>query len=211
MKKIVLMMVLLFVSLSMTSSADEPTAEQKQIAIVQQTLQATVKITALVTNDVSEGTGFFVAPDTVLTAAHVVMKAGVYRITIRTYDNRSCSGKLGYRDEGYDLALLTVDCEGTPLKIGKPAKTGQIIYTVGNPTDFDFIATQGIVASDKPIREYGLTMDLPVNHGSSGGAIVNSDGEVVGVELGISDESPYLSFASGVKTIADVLQRAGID
>jgi serine protease Do len=204
-------------------SADETTAEQSRITAIERAMESSVKIEVMkqhellpINVDASHGSAFFVAPNLILTNAHVVMKAGVtgYRITRyqdRALEGSTCSGTLGHVDERIDLALVKVDCEGVPLTLAKHVQVGQDVYVTGHPAALDWIATEGMVSR---IIEHSqinqIVADIDVDHGNSGSPMIDSAGRVVGVVEAYNVDGPYLAFAIHLDDVRDFLQYAGV-
>jgi serine protease Do len=143
------------------------------------------------------GSGFFATPEgLVLTARHVV--AEMRRVYVLTHDNRVFRATVVAQDEANDLALLRVEGgtsrfatialgDSDALSIAEP------VFAVGSPFGFNFSVTSGIVsAKDRVFGEVrGLIQtDAAVNPGNSGGPLLNSTGEVIGINHAIASVSP---------------------
>jgi S1-C subfamily serine protease len=134
--------------------------------------------------DDSVGSGFFVAPDTVLTNAHVVCGQGA--ITARVADGREVTGMTLRTDERLDLALVRLPgFAGVPLPLGDAGglHVGDRVIVVGSPAGLEFSVSQGSVASvDRPWLGLAyLQTDTAINPGNSGGPMLDETGHVVGV------------------------------
>jgi len=138
----------------------------------------------------SMGTGFLVSDDGfVITNHHVV--AGATEIYVRLTDRRELKAELVGSDEQTDIAVLKIEGKGFPsLKPGKSRslKPGQWVVAIGSPFGFDNSVTAGIVsavgrASFDRSQQYVpfIQTDVAINRGNSGGPLLNTDGEVVGV------------------------------
>ena len=151
------------------------------------------------------GSGFLVAPRRIVTNEHVinggtpVLAVGPVRLPL----------KVLRVDHVNDLALLEVDTPLTsaPLKIqnGQVAP-GEAIFALGNPEGLEKTISQGIISGirDRNAREL-LQITSPISHGSSGGPILNSRGEVVGVAVGMLVDGQNLNFAVPAKFITALL------
>lgn len=133
------------------------------------------------------GSGFIVTPDgLVLTNAHVVDEAGESVKVILADGREVMADVLGFAGGNLDLAALKIRGQNQlpTLKLA-PANSlqvGQTVYAIGTPVDPKYrnTLTEGIVSG---IHDRGslIQHDAPINHGHSGGPLLNSDGQVIGV------------------------------
>jgi serine protease Do len=146
----------------------------------------------------SQGTGFIISADGyVLTNHHVVM--GADEILVRMTDRNEYKATLVGSDPLSDVALLKVDGEGLPvLRIGdsRGLKAGQWVVAIGSPFGYDHSVTAGIVSgvgrrSMDPSQQYVpfIQTDVAINRGNSGGPLLNTSGEVVGINSQIFSNS----------------------
>jgi len=145
----------------------------------------------------SLGSGFIISPDGyILTNHHVV--DGADSITVRLSDRREFTAKLVGSDETYDVALLKVDGKGLPvLRQGHSSaiKPGQWVVAIGSPLGLDQSVTAGIVSAvgrtGGPGQQYVpfIQTDVAINRGNSGGPLLNTSGEVVGINSQILSNS----------------------
>jgi len=141
----------------------------------------------------SLGTGFFVSDDGhILTNRHVV--SGMNRIKITTYHGKTYRAKLEEVSDHFDIALLKIEGYDHPtLKIGDATKLfpGDTVYSVGNPRGLSFTITKGIVSYVNRLvgGTFYIQSDVAINPGNSGGPLVNSKGEVIGINTWISTRS----------------------
>ena len=172
----------------------------------------------------SMGSGVFVSPDGyVVTNSHVVgNRRADIRVTLT--DNREFAAKVVGIDPESDLAVLRIDVKGaTPLPWGDSSKlrVAEWVLAVGNPFQFNQTVTLGIVSAqnrhDPQLATYNdfIQTDAAINPGNSGGALVNSRGELVGINTMIySRTGGYqgIGFAvpsNLVKRILDTLVKDG--
>ena len=172
----------------------------------------------------SMGSGVFVSPDGyVVTNSHVVgSRRADIRVTLT--DNREFGAKVIGIDPESDLAVLRIDVKGaTPLPWGDSSKlrVAEWVLAVGNPFQFNQTVTLGIVSAqnrhDPQLATYNdfIQTDAAINPGNSGGALVNSRGELVGINTMIySRTGGYqgIGFAvpsNLVKRILDTLVKNG--
>jgi len=144
------------------------------------------------------GSGVVVTGDGyVLTNNHVIDSADDIRVEFT--DGRSFKAKLIGADKPSDLALLKIDSTNLPtVAIGNSdaVQVGDVVLAVGNPLGIGQTVTMGIIsakgrstASGDGSYEDFLQTDAPINHGNSGGALVNLKGELVGINSQIVSQS----------------------
>lgn len=151
-------------------------------------------------NSVSRGSGFFIAPDRVITNRHVIEKSS--RVEIHLVDGKKfpAKGVLAIDGEG-DLALLQVDLPpalAAALPISKSVpQEGESIVVVGNPFGLEGSVSNGIVSAVREISGYGKIIQItaPISPGSSGSPVVNMYGQVIGVATLQAAEGQSLNFA----------------
>ena len=144
------------------------------------------------------GSGVIVRPDGyILTNHHVI--DGADRITVELTDRRTFTAKVVGSDAASDLAVLKVDTGGlpvVPLADSDAIKIGDVVLAVGNPMGVGQTVTMGIVSAKGRATGLGdgsfedfLQTDAPINRGNSGGALVNTRGELVGINAQILSPS----------------------
>ncbi len=143
------------------------------------------------------GSGFIISDDGyILTNHHVV--DGADSITVKLADRREFQAKLIGSDEGYDVALLKIEASNLPeLSLGRSAslKQGQWVVAIGSPLGLEQSVTAGIVSalgrSAGPGQQYVpfIQTDVAINRGNSGGPLLNTSGEVVGINSQILSNS----------------------
>ena len=161
------------------------------------------------------GTGFIIDPSGIIaTNKHVVNHA--FRITVTLADRSQWEARLLGAGEVLDIAVLKIDV-GRPLpalKFGDSAKVqiGEPIMVVGNPLGFGTSVSAGVVSGlhrnlmNTPIDDY-IQTDASINHGNSGGPMLNKDGEVVGIStILITESSGQGSQGLGLAIAGDVAQ-----
>ncbi|WP_024869593.1 Do family serine endopeptidase [Pseudoxanthomonas suwonensis] len=145
----------------------------------------------------SVGSGFIISDDGyILTNHHVV--DGAEEVTVRLSDRREFTAQVVGSDPTYDVALLKVDGKGLPvLRQGKSAalKPGQWVVAIGSPLGLDQSVTAGIVSAVGRTTGAGqqyvpfIQTDVAINRGNSGGPLLNTSGEVVGINSQILSNS----------------------
>lgn len=143
---------------------------------------------------VGQGSGVVISEDGyILTNNHIV--ADAKKIIVTMNDGQEYTGKVVGQDENTDLAVIKINATDLPhLKLGDSddLKVGQWVMAIGNPLGFEATATAGIVSA-KGRSNLGLAQfedfiqtDASINRGNSGGALVNLDGELVGIPTAIA-------------------------
>jgi len=143
-----------------------------------------------------QGSGFIVSADgTILTNAHVVKDAK--EVTVKLTDRREFRAKVLGSDEKTDIAVLKIDAKNLPtLALGntKDLKVGEWVLAIGSPFGFESTVTAGVVSAkgrSLPDDSYVpfIQTDVAVNPGNSGGPLLNTRGEVVGINSQIYSRS----------------------
>lgn len=165
----------------------------------------------------SQGTGFVITADGgILTNAHVVDD---YRndIKVKFSDGKVMPADRMLVDPFLDIAVLAVDAKN--LKVLQPAKTkpkaGEPVVVIGNAWGYSNSVTMGIVSGvDRPdpyhFHHYpSLQTDAAINHGNSGGPILNADGEVVAIAswTELKDETDSIAFGIPIDQVQAALNR----
>ena len=147
---------------------------------------------------VSQGTGFIISSDGyVLTNHHVVDGADTVRI--RLADRREFTAKVVGSDQQSDVALLKIAATSLPtLRIGdsRTLKSGQWVVAIGSPFGLDHSVTAGIVSAVGRANPYAdqryvpfIQTDVAINRGNSGGPLLDTRGQVVGINSQIFSNS----------------------
>jgi len=154
------------------------------------------------------GSGVIISQDGyIVTNNHVVGQAD--EITVKLNDSREFKGRIIGTDETTDLALVKIDAKNLPaIKIGNSddLKLGQWVLAVGNPFNLTSTVTAGIVsAKARTLGANGIESfiqtDAAINAGNSGGALVNEQGELVGINSMIySQTGSYAGYGFAIPT-----------
>ena len=143
-----------------------------------------------------QGSGFIVSADgTILTNAHVVKDAK--EVTVKLTDRREFRAKVLGADEKTDIAVLKIDAKDLPtvaLGSTKDLKVGEWVLAIGSPFGFENTVTAGVVSAkgrSLPDDSYVpfIQTDVAINPGNSGGPLLNTRGEVVGINSQIYSRS----------------------
>ena len=162
------------------------------------------------------GAGVILSPDgLVLTNSHVVQ--GAKRAEVTVLDGRSLSGRVLGDDPETDLALVRVEEDATlpSAKLGnsKRLKPGEIAIAIGNPLGFDASVTAGVISAlGRSLRSKSgrliddvIQTDAALNPGNSGGPLVSSAGDVIGINTAIIAGAQGICFAVASNTASFVL------
>jgi Do/DeqQ family serine protease len=165
------------------------------------------------------GSGVLVSPDGyILTNNHVV--DGARQIDVELTDGRTFRATVVGTDAPSDLAVLKLDARGLPtLPLGDSdrVRVGDVALAVGNPLGVGQTVTMGIVSAKSRATGLGdggyedfIQTDAPINQGNSGGALVNTRGELIGINsqiLSPSGGNIGIGFAIPANMARDVMQQ----
>jgi S1-C subfamily serine protease len=166
-----------------------------------------------------QGSGFVLdKAGHVLTNYHVVENAN-RGIEVQLSNKRRYPAKVVGTDRAHDLALLQIEApnlEPVTLADSADLNVGQKVYAIGNPFGLAGTMTRGIISAIRPIKsasgspiEDAIQTDAAINPGNSGGPLLNSRGEVIGINTMIAsngaDQSSGIGFAIPINTAKAVL------
>jgi len=216
--------------LSLTEAHAAPafdSEEQNNIAVYKKGLPSVVNITSKSVSfnffygqvpQEGQGSGFILdRAGHVLTNFHVIADAN--RIEVKTSDKHTYKATIVGSDKVHDLALLQINApnlQPVTLADSSDLMVGQKVYAIGNPFGLNGTMTRGIISSIRSIRgpeggpiEDAIQTDAAINPGNSGGPLLNSRGEVIGINTliatGGAEQSSGIGFAIPINTAKAVL------
>ncbi|MGC2639790.1 MAG: trypsin-like peptidase domain-containing protein [Acidobacteriaceae bacterium] len=202
-------------------------SELNSIAVYKRVVPSVVNITAgTVTLDFfyglvpaeDQGSGFILDKQGhILTNYHVV--ANARKIEVQTYDKHRYEAQVIGSDKYHDLALLQINAPNLApavLATSKDLQVGQEVYAIGNPFGLNGTMTMGIISAIRSVKgpegapiENAIQTDAAINPGNSGGPLLNSHGEVIGINSMIAqngaEQNAGIGFAIPIDTAKAVL------
>jgi S1-C subfamily serine protease len=165
-----------------------------------------------------QGSGFIIDKEGhILTNYHVVGDSSQLDVTL--HNKKTYRATVIGRDRAHDLAVIQIkapEVVAATLGESKNLQVGQKVFAIGNPFGLSGTMTRGIISSLRPIRspegayiEEAIQTDAAINPGNSGGPLLNSHGEVIGINsmiaTGGSNQSAGIGFAIPINTAKAVL------
>jgi S1-C subfamily serine protease len=200
--------------------------EQENVSVYKKALPSVVNITSTaVAYDFfygavpqqGAGSGFvFDSEGHILTNYHVVENARQVEVT--TSDKKKYKAQIVGQDPAHDLAVIQIPTKSIPqVQIGdsKNLIVGQKVFAIGNPFGLSGTMTRGIISSIRSVRgprgfiDEAIQTDAAINPGNSGGPLLNSRGQVIGINsmilTGGAEQSAGIGFAIPINTAKAVL------
>ncbi len=166
-----------------------------------------------------QGSGFIIDKEGhILTNYHVIANAREVEVTL--HNKKKYKATVIGRDRSHDLAVIQINAPGlVPATLGdsKALVVGQKVFAIGNPFGLNGTMTRGIISSVRPIRtpeggeiDEAIQTDAAINPGNSGGPLLNSRGEVIGINSliatgGGANQSAGIGFAIPINTAKAVI------
>jgi len=192
------------ISLTSVHGDTSPRADNSIAAIAKSVLPVVVSIDVSSSSEQGTGSGVIVRSDAqnsyVLTNNHVAVGAGLgSKIQVTFQDQSQASATIVGRDPSYDLAVLKVDKGNQPIAtLGNSSEVvvGDSVVAIGSPLGLTGTVTSGIISAlNRPVTAGGaaessfinaIQTDAAINPGNSGGPLVNSRGQVIGINSAIA-------------------------
>jgi S1-C subfamily serine protease len=178
---------------------------------IEDIVAASMPAVVLIESPGGKGTGFFVAPDRVVTNAHVVPQAGY--VTVVTAGGTRLSARVTTVSQGQDLAIVAVpDAKQgqavLPLGSLDDVRVGQEVLAIGAPLGFQNTVTRGIVSAVRRAGDVALVQtDAAINPGNSGGPLLDRAGRVIAVTtMKIAGSAESLGFGVAADHVAHLLE-----
>ncbi|MEK6898480.1 MAG: trypsin-like peptidase domain-containing protein [Nanoarchaeota archaeon] len=164
--------------------------------VAEETIQGVVSVGT----DLSTGSGFAIdSRGYIVTNDHVLSGARI--VQVQTYDGEVYDAEIIMSNSTIDIAFLKIDAEirALPLANSDELQIGQRVIAIGNPLGLSFSVTEGIVSGVHRLGPNGLNWyiqtDVTLNPGNSGGPLINTNGEVVGINNFKIGDAEGLGFA----------------
>lgn len=161
----------------------------------------------------SQGSGFAIGSNTVITNAHVVTNEE--DVVLYDYGGTAYKASVYLKDRNFDIAVLSVEhAEFSPLSVGNcdDSKVGDDIYAIGAPKSMGYTLTKGVISNKK--REIGkytyVQIDAAINSGNSGGPLLNNKGEVIGVNSMKLADVEGIGLAIPMQSVTEFIENNGI-
>lgn len=160
------------------------------------------------------GSGFVFSSDgLILTNAHVIDNSNQLNVT--SLDGNEFTGELTGIDKDTDIAIIKIFGTGyTPVKLGVSGdlKIGQLVIAIGNPLGYQHSVSTGVLSAvGRTMRTPGghlvddiLQSDAALNPGNSGGPLIDTNGEVVGINTAIIQSAQGISFSIAIDTVKEI-------
>lgn len=199
--------------------------EQTNIAVYKRVVPSVVNVTSSalafdffygVVPQQGQGSGFVLTKDgRILTNYHVIANAQKVMVTLS--DKHQYPAQIVLQDQSHDVALLRIKAATnlTPVTLSEShdLQVGQNVYAIGNPFGLNGTMTTGIISSIRSVREPGgpliekaIQTDAAINPGNSGGPLLNSRGDVIGMNTLIASNGAEQSSGVGFAIPSDTLK-----
>jgi len=177
-------------------------------AIVNEVLQSVVSVST----NLGQGSGAIIhSKGYVVTNVHVISGASAIRVTTYSGKTYNVNAIAGY-DEGSDIAVLKFSAPNLKsLNFGNSddVKVGEKVIAAGNPAGLAFTVTEGIVSAFRtaPSGIKHIQTDVPINPGNSGGPLINTKGEIIGINNFKVGGFESLGFAISSNEVSNVISK----
>ncbi|MDP2044051.1 MAG: trypsin-like peptidase domain-containing protein [Candidatus Omnitrophota bacterium] len=181
--------------------------------LVQIASPAIVMITTVSNSGGALGSGFLISSDgTIVTNYHVIKGAEGLGVKFAQEKELITNVSIVKTDAVRDIALIKVNTpvNATPLSLGDSEQiaVGERVIAIGNPQGLQNTVSDGLVSA---VRDSGgmkqIQISVPISHGSSGGALINMRGQVIGITSSSYDQAQNLNFAIPINYVKEYLQQ----
>ncbi|PIP19230.1 MAG: hypothetical protein COT38_01755 [Candidatus Omnitrophica bacterium CG08_land_8_20_14_0_20_41_16] len=207
------------------TSSDKPKTEVSESSVpasnmsmsieglVQVASPAIVMITTVTNSGGALGSGFLISPDgTIVTNYHVIKGAEGLGVKFAQGKELITNVSVIKTDAVRDIALIKVNTpvNAAPLPLGDSEQivVGERVVAIGNPQGLQNTVSDGLVSA---VRDAGgvkqIQISVPISHGSSGGALINMRGQVIGITTSSYDQAQNLNFAIPINYVKEYLQQ----
>ena len=210
-KQIISAILLVFISSPVLAFGN---VEKNPVSIYEKINPAIVTVDSQIPDGLSCGTGFIIDKSgVILTSAHVVDIGKTVVVTMSNGQNYDAK-VLKHLGDNKDIALLKIDAKKDlkTVKLGNSSKVkvGQKVLAIGDPFGFSGTITQGIV-SRIDYAKNRIQTDAAINPGSSGGPLLNTNGDVIGINQAIYNPDNNISnigigFATPINLVKEYLE-----
>lgn len=159
------------------------------------------------------GSGFIVdSAGVIITNYHVLQAANKANVQLKDGKVYPVSGVL-YYDVQEDICILKIDASGLPvITLGDSSALdiGETVYCIGNPLGLEYSFSNGILAGKRDFQDLQyLQFTAPVSPGNSGGPLINTQGEAVGVVTFLAEGGQNLNFALSIEKVKPNIKQSG--
>lgn len=189
------------------------------ISAIEKTKNAVVRIDVMQERNgrkmaAGTGSGFVFSSDgLIFTNAHVIARPGIIKVSL--LDGTEYEAEVIGKDTDTDVAIVKIFGSGystVTLGDSQELQIGQFLIAIGNPLGYQHSVATGVLsgvgrtlrASNGKMIENVLQTDAPLNPGNSGGPLIDTDGQVIGINTAIANKAQGLSFAIDINTAKEV-------
>jgi S1-C subfamily serine protease len=202
--------------------------EQVNVAVYKKAIPSVVNITSRVNTfnffygimpQEGQGTGFIINDHGFILTNYHVIQGRSAKLEVTLHNRKKYSAQLVGYDARHDLAVIRIAADNlTPAVLGdsRTLQVGQKVFAIGNPFGLNGTMTRGIVSAIRPIEsangsriDDAIQTDAAINPGNSGGPLLNSHGQVIGINsmilTGGAEQSAGVGFAIPINTAKAIL------
>ncbi|MEO0096267.1 MAG: trypsin-like peptidase domain-containing protein [candidate division WOR-3 bacterium] len=156
------------------------------------------------------GSGFFVNDKGLFITNKHTIELDTF-VKIQLHNKQEVESTVVYADNDIDFAFCLANINQSrpiPLADSDSIKEGETVMAIGHPYGYDFTVSKGIISCKKrAVKGINyIQTDVPINPGNSGGPLINTKGEVVGINTWVVGEADNMSFSIPINTIKEILK-----